>query len=193
MGNFLSGRYGKRTNRPTTDDYYVLDVRFLSKEKLLAPGTFFSLVWTRRGEPAVTEYFAIGASGLTIGRCFVGLERFPCALGGHRPWLLCPSCKGRACVLYRAPGGYACRGCLGLSWPVENESRADRAERAAMKIMKRAKMDSSRKGYKPKWMRWPTFRKQEEAAEAAGEVIAEHHDRLLGLIRCAERRARELL
>ena len=182
MGSFLSGRYGKRTSRGTTDDYYVLDVRFLSRESLLVPGTFFTLTWTQRREPAVTENFAVGASGLTIGRATVGLEWWRCPLGGHRPWLLCPSCGGRACLLYRAPGGYACRRCLKLAWPVERENREDRRHRKANKVISRSKMDSSRKYGKPRWMRWPTFRKQEEAAEAAGEVIAERHDRLIDRI-----------
>jgi hypothetical protein len=33
-------------------------------------------------------------------------------LGGERPWLHCPHCKGRAAKLYRGLAGYFCRACV---------------------------------------------------------------------------------
>ncbi len=46
----------------------------------------------------------------------VAITRTACRFGGYRQWFVCPSCKGRAGLLYFAGDSLACRSCHGLAY-----------------------------------------------------------------------------
>lgn len=193
MGSILSGWYARRTNRLTTDNCLALDVRYLAREAILKPGQRFTLTWAERGVAVASVGVVVGSGSMTIsdtdGHYPIRLEWMPCTLGGRRAFFRCPRCGRRCCLLYGGVRGFACRECLRLAYPVEREGRLDRAERRARKIISRGQYDWNRKDFKPKWMRWATYRRQEDAAEAAVEHIDVRHDYLVGMLRAADARA----
>lgn len=191
MGSILSGRYGRRTNRRTTDDYLSFDVRYLARKALLKPGSVFTLTWTKRGKTVDSLAATAEAGRLIVANSYGGypvrLEWTRCRLGGRRAWFRCPQCGRRCCLLYRA-WGYACRECLRLAYPVEREGRLARAERRAWKIIGRGKSESSRKYGKPKWQRWPTFWRLFNEAEAAVDHVDVRQDRIMAMVRAVDER-----
>jgi len=72
---------------------------------------------------------------------------------------------------------------MGLSYPVENESVLARAVRKAWKVSGRLRYDFARPEGKPAWMRWRTFLRREEEAEAAERAIAMYEGRFEELLR----------
>lgn len=186
MGGINSGWFGRRTSRPTTDDYLGLDVRRLARESLLTPGCWFTWTWTQRGNTVASIGVQVFADRVVIadghGRYSVRLEWTPCGFGGRRVWFRCPRCGRRCCLLYHA-SGFPCQACLGLTWPVEREARGRRALRRAEKILRRAKVDPAREGWKPKWQRWPTHARMTAFANEAAEIIGQYEDRLYAKLR----------
>ncbi len=67
----------------------------------------------------------------------VWLETTPCALGGSRRWLTCPSCSKRVAVIYDAGRLFGCRNCKGLAYTSQSESDDDRAARRADRLRRR--------------------------------------------------------
>ncbi len=57
----------------------------------------------------------------------VDLAWTPCRFGGHRPWLVCPSCRRRRVRLFLNRGCWLdCRSCLGLAYPTTRWGIHDR-------------------------------------------------------------------
>lgn len=189
MGSILSGRYGKRAHRDTVDDFLRLDVREMARTGALTPGRMFALEWQSNGRQkariahisgiAERDRISFHDAGLNYT---LRLEWMRCTLGGRRPFFRCPKCRERFCILYRA-GGYSCRKCLGLGYPVQRESRRDRTLRRARRVMGRVGYDEGRKYGKPKWQRWRTFWRLYDAAERASELEEAANAPLVVLLR----------
>lgn len=160
MGGYGSGRWGLRPTKGTTDAALRLDVRFLTRAGLIAPGVVGSLVvaWSRGGEPAGTvevryDHDRPGEVVLDYGvrrgedapwervRERVPLDRTPCRFGGDRTWFRCPGCGGRRAVLYGAAGRFRCRACHGLAYASTREGEADRHRRRSGDLRRRLGSD----------------------------------------------------
>jgi len=171
MGGFGSGWHGKRGGKSTIDAYRSVDVRRWQREGMLLPGTCFTWTWTEQGRYAETIDVIVKADRAIIGGTEVLLQSTQCNLGGRRSWFICPECRRRRCVLYRAYA-FACRQCLRLAYPVEREASGRRALRRAKKVFRRWNIEHGRPEGKPKWQRWPTYKRLAAAAEEACKVIA---------------------
>lgn len=191
MGSVFSGRYGRRSTRATVADCLALDVRLLGRKSLLAVGSCFTVSWTQRGETLDSVSVTVEVGRLILagayGRDRVRLKSTACGFGGRRWWLLCPRCGQRCCLLYQA-GGWACRVCLRLAYPVQREGRYDRAERRGWRIIRRAEYDLGRKYGKPKWQRWRTFWRLFNDAETAAEHIDMRLVRMMATVRAVDER-----
>jgi len=191
MGIPFSGDWGRRSGRLTVDDCRSIDVRQWHRQGRLEPGTSFTLRWAvLEASPAGAMSVFVKGDRLAIdgmaiqliwtGRGFKGKPQ------GRRVWFLCPRCSRRCCLLYSQGGPFACRICMGLSYPSENESTAARAARRAWRAIQQAAFDVNRKHGKPKWMRWPTFWRRAAKAEAAEEVVARFEGRFDALLKKAD-------
>jgi hypothetical protein len=67
----------------------------------------------------------------------VSLTWTQCALGGRRPWFLCPTCSRRVALLYSSGGWFACRHCRGLAYASQSETPTLRWIRRTRKIRMR--------------------------------------------------------
>ena len=159
----------------TTDDYRSIDIRYLKREGLLAPGLCRCIRWFRLGKqiaaiglsPApgrvVLRYRYKGDDGHWQDMSYpVEIATTPCRLGGERHWFLCPTpaCRRRVAILY---GGavFACRHCHRLTYPSQREDYGDRAARRADRIRRRGSVRdgqafSTPSGLKPKGMHQQT-------------------------------------
>jgi len=85
------------------------------------------------------------------------------AFGGQREWFLCPDCKRRCAIIYRADHEprWGCRVCLNGHYKSERMSPKDRRLHAAFKV--RERLGQTKGGIvarfppKPKGMRWRTY------------------------------------
>ena len=164
-------RGGKRT----TGDFSELDVRYLSRNGNLRPGTSSTLRWSRNGvntssigirstfDSVVLSYKrkSPGSNEWKSEEYPVYLHWTPCNYGGRRPWFLCPAqgCGRRVAVLYGG-GIFACRHCHGLNYRSQHEPAWDRALTRYQKI--RVKLgghpgDAYAFPSKPKGMHWHTY------------------------------------
>jgi len=173
-----------------------VDVRYLHREGLLKPGSWFSLRWSRAGretgsiratvmghekpEQVILTYrHRSGPSGeWKEVREPVVLTWTVCNFGGERPWFVCPgaACGRRVAVLY-GPGKYfLCRHCYDLCYESQREDKMHSALRRAQKI--REGLGGSANMMKPfpekpKGMHWRTYeRLWWEHHEAEAEQLA---------------------
>src|SRR3990172_2521577 len=141
MGSVLSGRYGRRSSRATVHDCLALDVRFLGRKSLLAAGSCFLLSWTQQGQTVDSLSATVEEKRLIIAGAYgcdaVSLDSTAAGFGGRRAWFRCPRCGRRCAPPYRA-GGFACRVCLHLAYPVQREGRYDRTVAAVCAVDERA-------------------------------------------------------
>lgn len=158
--------------RPTTDQYAQVAIYGLAR-------------YLRPGEPSIPLW----GGGKT--RMVVDLEWTPCNFGGMRPWFRCPGCGRRCAVLYWTGGRFLCRCCLGLAYPSQRESPAERAKRRAAKIRKRLGGDPwihAPLPEKPPRMHWSTYWRLVERAFAAQETwYAAMHGHLMAMLGRMER------
>ena len=138
-----------RGGRRTTGDFSELDVRYLSRNGNLRPGTSSTLRWSRNGvdvssigirstfDSVVLSYKrkSPGSNEWKSEEYPVYLRWTPCNYGGTRPWFLCPAqgCGRRVAVLYGG-GIFACRHCHGLNYRSQHEQAWDRALTRYQKI-----------------------------------------------------------
>lgn len=133
---------------PTPASFNQLDIRWLKRKGLLQSGvrsriTFSSPYPTA---PWVRE-FLIFVDGDEIeirheGRTqHLGIVETPVHLGGARPWFRCPSCGGRAAILYGPR--FACRKCKHVAYPSQRESPRYRPLQRAQKIRMRLGGDAN--------------------------------------------------
>lgn len=176
MGGFGSGRKRSPHATPTTSGLKAIDIRRWQREGLLRLGFSFTRVWHQHGQPVAQirvrplgdrlqvtysrgPLEKTGASRSDI----IHLVRTTCHLGGNRPWFLCPrpGCGRRVAVLY-GHEGFACRQCLGLAYPSQRESAAERVIRKAERVRQRLgwePWECSATGRRPKGMHKRTFRR----------------------------------
>ena len=179
MGGIGSGWHGKRGGRLTTDDYLFIDINHFKREGLLTNTSFFSWQWVHRCKVLDSINVTVKADSIIIDDQDILIEWWRCPLGGKRPWFHCPSCKRRCCKLYKANTSlFACKTCLNLVFMVWNERPKKRAIRRAEKVFQKVKYDFSRKGDKPKWLRWQTFESLEAEGEKALNVINIEEEKL---------------
>lgn len=189
MGGSRSGRYGWRG---VVEHRCRLHVRDLKTRGGFVAGTAGSLTWTRGGEEASSVGFTIAAGCVTLrysrrgedeeGRGVEWPTTFPityiaapCRFGGQRYFWLCGSCgKRREAVFLHSSGRlWACRACLRLQYKSQRLSPGDRMERRAEAIYDSLGGEHD-DGliHKPKRMRWTTFHRRMDRAEALSEAAA---------------------
>lgn len=168
MGGYGSGRYvrcGVKNVRRVTR-YDTVDIRQVKKQHGLTADTPSRVAFTYRlrGSPAQR---AASAAVVWVPYPY-----------GLRPFFECPQCGRRCCLLYLAER-CACRQCLGLSYPVQFETKQHQGFRRAWKARKKLVQPDGRSGCgapipdsrKPKGMHWATFeRLRNEANQAAAEL-----------------------
>lgn len=174
MGGYGSGR--RYSSKKTTGDMWRLDVYYLHKHGMLAPGSASTLNWSRNGQHLasigmwaeegriILKYRTRARGGEWENKEYpVPLEWTACHFGGQRPWFLCPRCYRRVAVLF---GGkmFACRHCHNLAYDCQREAEHSRLLGRAQKIQRRLGWDGPNGWRKPKGMHWRTFEK----------LVAEH-------------------
>ena len=171
MGGYGSGRYSRYWTKNTrrVSHFDSVDIREYRK---LHRYSF------RPGEPARLEMEysrrGCGPPFVPVSAAIVWVPyRF-----GLRPFFECPGCGRRCCRLYLAERG-ACRECLGLSYPVQFETKLDQGFRRAWRARKKLVQPDGHSvcgdwipdSRKPKGMHWATFnRLREEANQAADDL-----------------------
>ena len=163
MGGYGSGRYTRLAvkNSRRVNQYRAMDIRQVRRQCGLDAGksTQFNFVGP--------DYRTVSAPVVWVPYHF-----------GLRPFFECPQCGRRCCLLYLAEV-CACRQCLGLSYPVQFETKQDQAFRRAWKARARLAQPDGRSTCgdpipdwkKPKGMHWTTFnRLRDEAQQAAAEL-----------------------
>lgn len=185
MGGCGSGRRYRYSTKGTLDASSRLDIRYLKKQGMLRGG-YYSLSWNRNGEPSgnVNVRIVAGESMAVIYRWrrssseewqpvekVVRLAHTACALGGSRPWFVCPYCSRRVAIVVVDGAHVACRHCLNLTYTSCNEDMIDRSWRRRDKIKVRLGGDDKGLYLKPKGMHWQTWarlRQQHNEAEMQG-------------------------
>ena len=142
--------------RPVLEGRISIDVRRWNRDGLLVPHRTFSWTWSRGDERLASIGVAVepfaravlltfqwrrrGASEWARTSERVAISWTKCALGGVRPWLLCPAdagegqcCGRRVAVLYANGPGFACRQCCGFTYTSQSESPHDRSIRRVRK------------------------------------------------------------
>lgn len=171
MGGYGSGRYfrygAKNTRRVT--QFQTVDIREYRKLH------WYSL---RPGEPTRLEMeYSTRGGGPPFIPVSAAIVWVPYHFG-LRPFFECPGCGRRCCRLYLAERG-ACRECLGLTYPVQFETKLDQGFRRAWKARKKLVQPDGHSACgdpipdwkRPKGMHWRTFnRLREEANQAAVEL-----------------------
>jgi len=173
MGGIGSGRRPGYSGRNTTEDSLPLDIRRLQRAGVLNPGRFVSWQWTVNDKVHSSIRIIADTNSLTLSYSYalrgnpaeavnqtVWLESTPCALGGHRQWFTCPSCKSRVAVIYGTGRLFACRRCKGLAYSCQGESADDRAARRADCLRKKLGWEPgilNGPGLRPKGMHLRTY------------------------------------
>ena len=194
MGGPGSGTWYRWDRKSTLEEYRRVDIRPIYKNELLYPGSSFSWRWRGSdGKPNGGIRVEIKEGRLLLiyrirkrgedwedVRETVHLSRSDCALGGSRPWFICPGVKdGRNCgrrvaILYGVDKYFLCRHCYGLSNASRNETDLDRAYRKRDKL--RARL-GGKSCLKPKRMHQKTFEKLRhkltEAEMRADELLCQ--------------------
>jgi hypothetical protein len=160
MGGFGSGkcrsrRKAWRSKKLYTTSLLKLDVSQVMKLHKQNPGSSFTL-----GDVSVN----VNEEFLHLSRdesehlhfTSIDLALVACNYGGYRYFCYCPICNKRVKSLYLCKSMFACRHCLNLIYPSQNETLSLRLYKKSKKI--KSKLDD-REWTKPKWMRWATFEK----------------------------------
>ena len=171
----------------TTNQFHSIDLAWLRRQKLLNPGRWSSLSWSRRGQPSGSIRIDVLANAVRLvyrhrrgGEEWqdvsevIPLVETETAFGGRRQWFRCLSCDQRCRILY---GGshFRCRRCLGLRYETQYEPPFGRAATRALKIRERL---GDRGGIddpfplKPKRMRWKTYERLEDEYYRLSEAWA---------------------
>ena len=168
MGGYGSGRYMRLVvkNSRRVNQFQTVDIRQVKKQHGLSadrPGRV-EFSYRLRGGPASV---AVSVAVVWVPYRF-----------GLRPFFECPRCGRRCCRLYLAER-CACRQCLGLSYPVQFETKLDQGFRRAWKARKKLAPPDGNSGVgswipdnrKPKGMHWRTFNRLRDAAYQAADEL----------------------
>lgn len=136
-----------------------LDVYYLRRQGLLAPGRISTLTWSwaNAQRVALSAQLTVQDDHLVVGirpRQVVMLTTTPCHYGGQRHWLVCPACDGRAAILHLRGTSFLCRACGLVAYASQSEDRIARAWRQQEKVERRIGTFGAPK---PKGMHWATF------------------------------------
>lgn len=104
----------------------------------------------------------------------VRIDQHKLHFGGHRRWLVCPTCESRREALYVDGKLVACRVCLGLRYACQHENVRDRMFRRANAIRKRLGWKpgiANPPGGKPKGMQWRTYRRLRDEHEQLADAL----------------------
>ena len=174
MGGYGSGRWGSR--KPKAEHMKRLDLASLRRDGSLRSGTASKIGWScsdqdagsigaiARGDALRLMYRVSSRDGswYDVDET-VQLAWTKAQFGGERVWFLCPGCARRCRVLF---GGarFRCRGCHGLRYSSQAETRADRASRGMWKVVRRLdpRTDFNDLPPKPKGMHWRTYERLAE-------------------------------
>jgi hypothetical protein len=189
MGGIGSGRaasFGLMVEK--CHEMHSIDLAWLRRKKLLKPGQWSSLRWSRGGHETGSIRIACVQEGMLLSYRqrerggewqdvseIVSLVETTTRFGGRRQWFLCLSCRRRCRILY---GGayFRCRRCMNLKYDTQYEPAFARAATRALKIRERL---GGKGGIddpfpeKPKGMRWATYerlRDEEERLQRAWAV-----------------------
>jgi hypothetical protein len=107
-------------------------------------------------------------------------SKLPLSRSLRRPWFQCPRCLRRREILYMVDAAFACRLCHRLTYASKRLAPSFRKALQAWKL--RAAMGASADDPpvfppKPKWMRWPTYRKRKRLEENAVRAAIERKPR----------------
>jgi hypothetical protein len=149
MGGYGSGRPG--SGHPKAEQMLRLDiVRLERRGNLRGFPTRLSWSWGNDDEAGSIIVRAVAAGLWLTYRTRTGEDEWrdieelvpfiwtPMKFGGQRRWFQCLSCRRKCRILY---GGrrFRCRGCHRVRYSSQSETKADRANRAMFKIVKRLK------------------------------------------------------
>ena len=194
MGGIGSGTYRKFKSKPTTEDFYSLDLRKLNKLVPFDQNCQFTLEWTTQNKANASidcrlidevlelHYSIIKGVERANAVDYVNITKTPCNFGGVRRWLLCPGCNKKALVLYIA-SNFRCRKCHNIYHPSSNEGELFRATRALCRYQDKlngknlSPIDGTSKLSKPKWMRYETFFKLQNEAQHKHKNFIKHYER----------------
>ncbi len=163
MGNVFSGWHGRRSDRPYLDELPRIAI---GDFKALPPVGTLAIV-------ADGKQYRLQIERVGNGCC-------------HSSRFICSVCHRAVRVLHLSDGQARCPRCTGARYRSTCESSSRRALRKAEAILRQAKTDIHRPGAKPKWIRWPTFIRWCEQADAAIQVIERELNTPYDLIRKAD-------
>lgn len=187
MGGPGSGNWCRWNTKDTTEANNRIDIRYMTKQGCLTPGTAGILYWTRDGERTGSIGYSTYPERIELKyqsqeqggepedvRYSVFFDETTCNYGGTRKWFLCPGqgCNRRVAVLYGAGKYFLCRHCHNLAYSSQNEDRANRAARKARKTIEKLGCDPFSHYYpgKPKGMHWRTYDRLINQAEFYREL-----------------------
>lgn len=136
------GQYSQ--HRPTCESSCSLDIRLLSRVKVLDPGKAFKFGWQCNGETKTAavrfnlhdlQLFILRPGRYPLEQR-IGVTWSACAYGGKRPWFTC-MCGRRAAIVYLAGPLFACRHCYRLTYSTQHLDPHGRAIRMRRKIRER--------------------------------------------------------
>ena len=181
MGGIGSGTYRKYKSKATTEDFFSVDLRKLTKLVPVDQNCQFTLEWRTQTkvnaaidcrviDDVLELYYSIYNGVERVSAVdYVSITKTPCNFGGVRRWFLCPSCKQKSLLLY-VVDRFHCRKCQNLYHPSSNEGELFRATRALCNEQNKLNgkhltpMDGISGISKPKWMRYKTYTRLKEEA-----------------------------
>ena len=157
MGGVGSGNWYRSDKKTTTGECHSIDIRYLHRERLLTPGHWFSLRWSRANRETGYIQGVVSVADLPdqvtllyrhrrgLGgewedvREPVELALTACNFGGQRLWFICPGagCGRRVAVLYGSGRYFLCRHCYDLVYESQKENEMHCALRRAKAIRER--------------------------------------------------------
>jgi hypothetical protein len=139
MGGIGSGTWCRWSTKTTTEECKRIDIRYMKRNGLLAPGRLGSLSWTSNGEPAGDIRYRYYENRLELNylcrvnggewesvRQLVPITTTPCNYGNERQWFHCPRCHYRCAILYSGSSHFLCRKCYRLPYPSQMQTDLDR-------------------------------------------------------------------
>lgn len=158
MGGFGSGKCRFRRNAWRSKKLYTTSLLRLNVSEVMKfhgknPGSSFTV-----GDISIKvkdESLVLGREGdEPLHFTSVDLALVSCNYGGYRYFCCCPVCEKRVQSLYLCKTIFACRHCLNLIYPSQNETLSFRLYKKSKKIKS---MLDGQEWTKPKWMRWKTY------------------------------------
>jgi hypothetical protein len=186
MGVPVKGQKTSDGAKRQTSDVISLDIRSLSAQGLLLPGT--SMTWPLSVHRDVLSYMGLEVTGQTLilhyrppgahesAEQWVEMTTTACHLGGRRYWFSCPGCSQRVAVLYAPGNRFACRRCSGLAYASQKLHTGSRASSQVNRLRRQLGWQVgilNEPGGKPKGMHWRTYRRLKAAHDVMMLVALE--------------------